>query len=246
MYTTRLFPPHYSSIHAVSNPQNDLIKIRQAYAETTAGQRRLQSQKDQVEAEGDDWYKRANLAMQRGKEDLAREALSRRQLFVDKARALERQLETQRAASEKLYSAMVALEGKIKDAVGQKEQLIARARTAKSMKQVNEMLSGLGTGQNAMAAFNRMEEKVEALEAAAEVSTDMTLFPDLTLESEFLALEQSSEVENELLKMKADLKLLGPSTVNDLSVASSVSKSPSKTVQRIPITVGGSRSETSF
>merc|ERR1712125_273627 len=106
--------------------------------------------------------------------------------------------------------AMTALESKIKEAVSKKQQLIARAKTAKSMQQVNDMLSGLGAGKNSMSAFVRMEEKVEALEAAAEASTDMTLIPDSTMESEFQLLEQSSEVENELRKMKADLKMLSP------------------------------------
>ena len=170
----------------------------------------MQRQKEQADAEGDGWYTRANLALRRGNEGLAREALSRRQAFVDKSNSLQAQLTSQRVASDKLYDAMMSLESKIKEAASKKEQLVARARTAKSMQQVNDMLSGLGTGKNSMAAFSRMEEKVEALEAAAEASTDMTLIPDATMESEFRLLEQSSEVENELRKMKSDLNILSP------------------------------------
>lgn len=143
---------------------------------------------------------------------MAREALSRRQAFVERSKTLEAQLNMQRTATDKLYEAMLALESKIKEAMAKKEQLVARARTAKSMQQVNDMLSGLGTGKNSMSAFTRMEEKVEALEAAAEASADMTLIPDSTLEAEFMFLEQSSEVDNELRKLKADLKMLGPAT----------------------------------
>lgn len=197
---------------AVEDMQTDLVKIRQAYAEATATQRRLSKQKEQAEMEGDGWYSRANLALQRGNEVLAREALSRRQAFVDKARGLEDQLNTQRATTDKLYEAMMALESKIKEATSKKQQLIARAKTAKSMQQVNDMLSGVGGGKNSMSAFVRMEEKVEAMEAAAEASSDMTLIPDSTMESEFRLLEQSSEVENELRKMKADMKMLSPSS----------------------------------
>jgi len=136
--------------------------------------------------------------------------LSRRQAFVDKASSLEAQLKAQRDASDKLYDAMMSLESKIKEAASKKSELISRARTAKSRQQVNDMLSGLGTGKNSMAAFNRMEEKVEALEAAAEASADITLIPDSTIESEFRLLESSSEVENELAKMKTELKMLAP------------------------------------
>lgn len=240
---------NFTHVDFLHFPQTDLVKIRQAYAETTASQRRLQNQKAQLDTEADDWYQRAQLALQRGREDLAREALNRRQLLVDKSQALDTQLSTQQAASEKLYTAMMTLEGKIKEAVAQKEQLIARARTAKSMQQVNEMLNALvssataTSGKNAMAAFARMQEKVEAMEVAAEASADLNnlSFGDQSLEAQFLALEQSSSVENELEKMKADLKLLGPGTnVNNQNV----SASNRRTVERIPITSG--RSEFTF
>jgi phage shock protein A len=194
----------------------------------------LQRQKEQADADGDAWYTRANLALRKGNEGLAREALTRRQAFVDKSQGLEDQLSTQRIASDKLYDAMMSLETKIKDASSKKEQLISRARTAKSMQQVNDMLSGLGVGRNSMSAFTRMEEKVEALEAAAEASTDMTLIPDMSMESEFRLLEKSSDVENELQKMKADLKMLNPSSVmNDKMVSISDRERVSIPVSRV-------------
>mmetsp|Transcript_9410 Transcript_9410/g.22204 ORF Transcript_9410/g.22204 Transcript_9410/m.22204 type:complete len:162 (-) Transcript_9410:83-568(-) len=56
---------------AVEDMQNDLIKIRQTYAEVTASQRRLIKQKQQASAVAEDWYGRAQLALERGNEDLA-------------------------------------------------------------------------------------------------------------------------------------------------------------------------------
>ena len=197
--------------------QSDLIKVRQAYAEAAASQRRLQRQKDQIEAIAIDWYNRAQLALQRNNEGLAREALARRQAELDKANTLRMQMGTQNVAVEKLYAAMLALENKIREAAATKEQLVARARTAKTTAAVNDMLSGL-TGKTAMDAFHRMQEKVEALEAAAEASAEMSLLPssgiDATLESEFQMLEQSSAVDLELEKMKKSInetRMLGSS-----------------------------------
>ena len=197
--------------------QSDLIKVRQAYAEAAASQRRLQRQKDQIEAIASDWYNRAQLALQRNNEGLAREALARRQAELDKANTLRMQMGTQNVAVEKLYAAMLALENKIREAAATKEQLVARARTAKTTAAVNDMLSGL-TGKTAMDAFHRMQEKVEALEAAAEASAEMSLLPSSgiasTLESEFQMLEQSSAVDLELEKMKKSInetRMLGSS-----------------------------------
>merc|ERR1712232_883545 len=132
----------------------------------------LMKQKEQAEALGDDWYKRAQLALQKGSEDLAREALNRRQQQVDAANSIQDQIDAQAASIDKLYEGMQTLEKKIVEAKSKKEEMIARARTAQSTQKVNDMLGGI-TGKTSMDAFNRMEEKVNALEAQAEISAEM-------------------------------------------------------------------------
>ncbi|GKY96866.1 hypothetical protein MPSEU_000645700 [Mayamaea pseudoterrestris] len=201
---------------AVEDMQSDLVKVRQSYAEITATQRRLLKQKEQAEAIGADWYKRAQLALQAGNEGLAKEALGRRQQQLDSSAALQQQIDTQANAIDKLYEGMQMLEGKILEAKGKKEQMVARARTAQSTQKVNDMLGGI-TGKTSMDAFTRMEEKVEALEAAAEVSAEMAstggnFLPgsaESDLEKQFKMLEAGSAVDDELAKLKG---LLGGST----------------------------------
>ncbi len=96
------------------------------------------------------------------------------------------------------------------DAKAKKEQMIARARTAESTQKVNDMLSGV-SGKTSMDAFKRMEDKVEALEASAEVSAEMgalggNMLPGSSdLEKEFKKLEAASSVDDELKKMKGML-----------------------------------------
>lgn len=201
---------------AVEDMQNDLVKVRQSYAEITATQRRLIKQKDQADALADDWYKRAQLALSKGEEGLAKEALTRRQQQVETAEGLQSQIDMQAAAVDKLYDGMQALEAKILESKAKKEQMIARARTAQSTQKVNDMLGGI-TGKTSMDAFNRMEEKVEALEAAAEVSAEMgslggNILPgssSASVDAQFKMLEASSSVDQELENMK---KLLGASS----------------------------------
>lgn len=210
-----------------------MIKVRQAYAEATASQRRLQCQKEQVEATANNWYSRAQLALQSSHEGLAREALARRQSELDKADTLQRQMDSQRIAVDKLYAAMNALESKIREAASTKEQLIARARTAQTTAAVNDMLSGL-TEKTAMDAFDRMARKVEALESVAEASAEMNLLPaaESSLEADFLLLEQSSAVDQELEQMKSrmsETRMLGASTSTDEKFRDRV---------RIPVTQG--------
>ena len=128
---------------AVIDMQSDLVKIRQvcicwslfsqkewetineftvqSYAEITATQKKLEKQKEQALIVAADWYRRAQLALEKGDEELAREALSRRQTQLDSAENLSKQLTIQTNAVDKLYSSMTLLEQKISEAKRQKE-----------------------------------------------------------------------------------------------------------------------------
>jgi len=196
---------------AVEDMQADLVKVRQSYAEVTATQRRLLKQKEQAEALANDWYQRAQLALQKNEDGLAKEALTRRQQQMETVQGLQQQVDAQTSSIDQLYNSMQMLESKIMEAKAKKDQMIARARTAQSTQKVNDMLSGV-TGKTSMDAFTRMEEKVEALEASAEVSAEMgqlNALPGGDIEKEFKMLEAGSAVDEELKRMKG---LLGESS----------------------------------
>lgn len=210
---------------AIEDMQNDLVRVRQTYAEVTATQRRLMSKNQLLESQAFDWYRRAQLALKNSNEELAREALARREALLNQAKSIQEQIDAQADNIDTLYEGMAALEKKIGEAAGKKNQMAARARTAKTTQKVNDMLSGL-TGQTSMDAFNKMEEKVLALEAAAEVSSEMAKTSLLTpllsssnkkdsyseVEMQFRMLESSDSVDKELEKMKA--KMLPKSSSN--------------------------------
>jgi phage shock protein A len=220
---SRFEDPEKVMDQALSEMQNDIAKIRQTYAEATAGQRRLLSQKAQYESVADDWYRRAQLALKTSNnEGLAREALARREQALQKAATFQQQVDGQAANLDKLYEGMKALEGQILRAQTRKSELASRAKTAQSTVWVNDMLSGL-SGTTSMDAFRRMEDKVAALEASAEVSADMLLSSSnallsrpslmessststtMNIELEFQRLESSDAVEQELEKLRAKM-----------------------------------------
>ena len=190
---------------AVEDLQKDLVTIRQSYAEVMATQKRQQRQKDQADQLADEWYRRAQLALEKSDDELAREALSRKQQQVDASSALDEQIAVQSDSLSKLYDSMTALESKISEARSMKDQYIARARTAKTATKVNDMLSNVG-GSNSMEAFERMKEKVEMLETQAEVSGQLQFGAGTAdMESRFKELESGSAVDDELAKMKRQL-----------------------------------------
>jgi phage shock protein A len=201
---------------AVSDMQTDLVKIRQSYAEITATQKRAEVARAQAEKMGADWYKRAQLALQAGDDDLAKEALSRRQIQLERVETLSKQISTQTESITKLYDSMMELDGKIGDAKRQKDEFVARARTAKASQQVNDMLSTMG-GSTSMDTFDKMKAKVETMEAEAEVAGELasasTGSTSAIMEDRFKALESGFSLDDELEALRRQLPAPGAEVV---------------------------------
>ncbi len=185
---------------ALQDMQDDLIEMRQGVAQAIATQKRTERQYSQAESTAQEWYKRAELALQKGEEALAKEALSRRKSYAETAQTLKQQIDQQKGAVEQMRQNMMLLERKISDAKTKKDMYIARARSAKASQQLNEMLGQVGNS-GAMAAFERMEEKVNSLEAQSQAAAELG---SSDLESQFAALE-GGNVDDDLAAMKAQL-----------------------------------------
>jgi phage shock protein A len=189
----------------VLDMQEDLIQLRQAVAQAIATQKRTERQYSQAYSTADEWYRRAQMALEKGEEDLAREALTRRKSYQETATAMKAQLDQQEVVVTQLKQNMVKLESKISEAKTKKDLYIARARSAKASQQINDMLGQVGTG-GAMAAFERMEEKVMQVEAQAEAVAELGVDD---LERRFEQLGQADDIEAELAAMKSHQGLPG-------------------------------------
>jgi phage shock protein A len=197
---------------ALIDMQEDLLQLRQAVASAIASQKRMQQQYNQAQSESNNWQQRAQLALQKGDENLAREALSRKKVQLETATALKTQLDQQAATVDTLKRNLIALEGKISEAKTKKDMLKARASAAKANEQLQNTVGRLGTSTS-MGAFERMEEKVLQMEARSQASAELA---GADLESQFAALESGSDVDDELAAMKA--QLLGGSQTSGQSL----------------------------
>lgn len=193
----------------VSEMQDDLVKLRQATAQVMASQKQLENKYKAAQTNADDWYRRAQLALGKGDEDLAKEALTRRKAAQDNADTLKAQLDGQSSSVDKLVSNTKILESKLAEAKSKKDTLKARAQSAKTQQKVSE-IAGAIDPSSSLAAFEKMEEKVMAMEAEADAVSDMAALTSngSALEDKFKALEGSS-VDDELAKMKAGMLLDG-------------------------------------
>jgi phage shock protein A len=178
---------------------NQLMQVKTQVAASIADEKRLHQRFTENQAKADDWERKAEIALDRGEDELAKEALSRRNSFKESAQGFETQWQEQNAQVTTLKSALHDLERKIADAEARKDLLIARSRRAKAETNIRQTLAGIGQN-SATSEFARMEERVSEQEArakaAAELDTD-------TLESRFAALEQDSSLDNDLAALKA-------------------------------------------
>ncbi|KAL6501053.1 Membrane-associated protein vipp1, chloroplastic [Orobanche hederae] len=185
---------------SVDEMNTDLVKMRQATAQILSSQKQMENKYKAAEKASEDWYQRAQLALGKGDEDLAREALKRRKSYADNANSLKAQLDQHKAVTDNLIANTRLLESKIQEAKSKKDSLKARAQSAKTAAKVSDMLGNVNTS-NALAAFAKMEEKVLAMESQAEALNQLT---SDELEGKFAMLETSS-VDDDLADLKKQL-----------------------------------------
>ncbi|OKH39383.1 hypothetical protein NIES2119_06485 [[Phormidium ambiguum] IAM M-71] len=186
---------------SIIDMQEDLVQLRQAVAQAIATQKRTQQQYNQAQSEANNWQQRAQLALSKGDENLAREALVRKKSQTETATALKATLDQQTGQVDTLKRNLIALESKISEAKTKKDMLKSRIAAAKAQEQLQNAVGKLGTS-TAMGAFERMEEKVLMMEARAQSAQELT---GTNLEQQFAALEAGSDVDDELMAMKAQL-----------------------------------------
>lgn len=185
----------------VLDMQDDLIQLRQAAASAIATLKRTERQLSQAQSSADEWYRRAQLALSKGDENLARQALERRKTYQETAKAFATQLEQQNTIVTKLKQNMRTLESKLAEAKTKKDMYIARARSAAATEKLHQMTSRYNPS-GAFGAFDRMEEKVLQMEARADAIAELG---SNELEQKFAALESGGDIDTELEAMKAKL-----------------------------------------
>lgn len=208
----------------VADMQADLVQLRQAVAQAIATQKRTERQAHQAELTAEEWYRRAQLALQQSNDTLAREALTKRKSYQETAAAMKAQLEQQSTVVDRLKKDMQTLEGKISEAKTKKDMYIARARSAQASVRINEMLGGINTS-NSLNAFERMEEKVLQLEAQSEAIGELGTDD---LQKSFAALESGNDIDAELAAMKAQMLTGTENTAQLPEHSSATTKDPTK------------------
>lgn len=188
--------------------QDQLREAKIEVAKAIADEKRLQQQLNQNQDQAKNWEGKAMLALKKGDERLATEALKQKKSYDQLVSSVQPQWEQQNTMSSKLKDSLRALEAKIDEARRKKEILGARQKRAEAQKKIQEVMSTV-SDRSAFATFDRMEQKVMEIEAQADAAVELE---SVSLDEQFKALEAGSDVSDDLAALKAKMGMLPAST----------------------------------
>ncbi|HNY99428.1 MAG TPA: PspA/IM30 family protein, partial [Rectinema sp.] len=166
-----------------------------------ADEKRLEREMMENKAKAQEWENKAMLAVRANRDDLAKEALLRKQEFESYATQLAQQWEAQKQSVEKLKEALRQLQSKIEEANRKKNILIARAKRAEAQQRITQTMSSMAGNKSAFETFERMERKIEEVEAQAEATKELEdTTTGASLEKQFAQLESSPQAADVMLE----------------------------------------------
>jgi len=186
----------------VQEMEDTLVEVRSSTARVIADRKELDRNLRRLEEAGQEWYRKAELALSKDREDLANAALIERAKLAELAASLEADREPLDEALTKYESDIISLEAKIKEAKQKQRSLVERQKTASSQLKVRSKLYD-NRIEDVMVRFTQMEKRVDNTESRVEAA-DMGR--EKTLDEEFSDLESRQQVADDLAALKSEIK----------------------------------------
>jgi phage shock protein A len=188
----------------IMDMNENLLEAKKQVAMAIADEKKLERQSLENKGQAEEWERKAMLAVKAGKDDLAKEALVRKQEYEGYAASFQKEFESQHSSVEQLKDALRQLQSKIEEASRKKNLLVARAKRAEAQKQIQQTMGSL-SANSSFDTFDRMAQKVDQVEAEAEAMKELGSVggEDQKLEDKFKELESSGATADKLLE---DLK----------------------------------------
>ncbi len=196
--------PEKMLTQVIIDMNQQLMESKKSVASAIADEKRLERQMRNNQSLSREWEEKAKLAVKAGKDDLAKEALVRKQEYDSIYFQYKEQWTNQHESVEKLKIVLKQLQRKIEEAQRKKNLLIARAKRARAQKRIQETMTSIDDS-SAFEVFDKMSEKVDRLEAENEAVLELseTNNGKDDLEKKFEALESDTTSPELLLE---DLK----------------------------------------
>jgi phage shock protein A len=178
--------------------ENQLLQLKTQVAISIADEHMLEKKEQENADKASEWLRKAELAVDKGQDDLARSALERH-MSADRTKAsFRQQIEDQRAQVATLKAALGKLEQKLAEAQAKSDMLIAQHRRARALGNASEAQMAIG-GQSAIRTFERMKHKVRTEEAVSQAKAELV---GDDVDDRFAQLERDDEVSRLLAELK--------------------------------------------
>ncbi len=202
----------------LSDMKDAIAQARAQVAEMIAQEKLFQGDMEKNQGQAQEWARKAELALGRGSEELAKEALRRKVDYDRNASSYMQQLIAQQQVVTKLKSDLNALQTKYDSAMRNRESMIARHKAAIAQQKIAATAQQL-SAIDPSSEIARMDAKIRLEEARASAALEMN--EQLSLEDKFADLEDDGEVSSQLADLKARMGILPGGTQGTLPGTSS-------------------------
>jgi phage shock protein A len=182
----------------VQEMEDTLVEIRSAAAKCIADRKELGRHIAHLESEHEEWGRRAELAVRKGREDLARAALSEKQNIADRVGQMKDEMESLDGQLEKFNSDITQLQGKLDDAKTRQRSIVIRHKTASSQLSARKHIHSDRLDEM-LFRFENAERRIDRVESEAEA---VAMGRGASLADEIAGLEDDDRIEEELEELK--------------------------------------------
>ena len=179
--------------------ENQLLQVKTQVAIAIADQHLLEKKQKENEDKVSEWMRKAELAVTKKDDDLARAALQRVESYRELAGSFGEQVIDQKAQVENLKTALRQLGAKLAEAQGKADLLIAQHRRARAVGKASDAKMAAGNGSSS-SAFDRMKRKVAHTSAVSQAKSEIAADD---VEDRLAALEKEDKIEQLLAELKA-------------------------------------------